>query len=113
MFKRVALISNCLRRDVGVSVLSVRNYEIPKELESVGTDTDPSFFKMVEYFYHYAVKVAEPSLEEYLKRHTYMSEKKRKQRVSGILKVLLSTYIHVLCSVRRVRAYSSFPNLFR
>lgn len=42
--------------------LSVRNYEIPDKLKDVAKDPNPSFYKMVEYFYHYAVKVCEPSL---------------------------------------------------
>ncbi|XP_034839299.1 glutamate dehydrogenase, mitochondrial-like [Maniola hyperantus] len=51
-------------------------------------DPDPSFFRMVEYFYHSAVQVAEPSLFDYLQRHAHFSDKKRKQRVAGILKVM-------------------------
>lgn len=67
--------------------LSVRRYEIPEHLRAIVDDPDPSFYRMVEYFYHNAVKVCEPSLEEYLKKYTHLSDKKRKQRVSGILKV--------------------------
>ncbi|XP_048000071.1 glutamate dehydrogenase, mitochondrial-like [Leguminivora glycinivorella] len=69
-------------------VLSKRNYEIPPDLLEVGQAKDPSFYRMVEYFYHYAVKVVEPALNEYLKKHPQLSEKKRKQRVAGILKVM-------------------------
>ncbi|XP_028044217.1 glutamate dehydrogenase, mitochondrial-like [Bombyx mandarina] len=68
--------------------LSVRRYEIPEHLRAIVDDPDPSFYRMVEYFYHNAVKVCEPSLEEYLKKYTHLSDKKRKQRVSGILKVM-------------------------
>ncbi|XP_045487866.1 glutamate dehydrogenase, mitochondrial isoform X2 [Pieris rapae] len=68
--------------------ISVRRYEIPEKLKDVAQDPNPSFYKMVQYFYHYAVKVCEPSLEEYLKKHTHFSDKKRKQRVAGILKVM-------------------------
>lgn len=67
----------------------VRNYEIPKHLQAVMEDPNPSFYRMVEYFYHFAVKVVEPALFEYLKKHAHFSEKKRKQRVAGILKVTL------------------------
>ncbi|XP_032526943.1 glutamate dehydrogenase, mitochondrial-like [Danaus plexippus] len=66
----------------------VRNYEIPKHLQAVMEDPNPSFYRMVEYFYHFAVKVVEPALFEYLKKHAHFSEKKRKQRVAGILKVM-------------------------
>ncbi|CAH3996415.1 unnamed protein product [Pieris brassicae] len=68
--------------------ISVRSYEIPEKLKGVAQDPNPSFYKMVQYFYHYAVKVCEPSLEEYLKKYTHFSDKKRKQRVAGILKVM-------------------------
>ncbi|PZC79201.1 glutamate dehydrogenase, mitochondrial [Helicoverpa armigera] len=68
--------------------IPVRNYEIPKHLQDVACEPNPSFFRMVEYFYHNAVKVCEPSLVDYLSKHTHMSEKKRKQRVAGILKVM-------------------------
>ncbi|KAL4703025.1 hypothetical protein ACJJTC_019243 [Scirpophaga incertulas] len=72
----------------GPNVTSVRRYEIPEHLKSIATDLNPSFYKMVEYYYHNAVRVVEPSLVEYLKKHTHMSEKKRKHRVSGILQVM-------------------------
>ena len=67
----------------------VRHYDIPAHLTKVGDDPNPSFFRMVEYFYHNAVKVCEPSLVDYLNKHTHMSEKKRLARVAGILKVSL------------------------
>ncbi|XP_049871068.1 glutamate dehydrogenase, mitochondrial-like [Pectinophora gossypiella] len=68
--------------------MSVRGYEVPADLQKVASDPDPSFYRMVEYYYHYAVSVCEPALVEYLKKHTHMSDKKRQQRVSGILKVM-------------------------
>ncbi|XP_073953093.1 glutamate dehydrogenase, mitochondrial-like isoform X2 [Choristoneura fumiferana] len=76
------------RRSFKCNMISVRHYEIPCNLIPIATDPDPSFFKMVEYFYHHAVKVVEPSLIEYLKKHTHLSDKKRMQRVAGILKVM-------------------------
>ncbi|XP_050562938.1 glutamate dehydrogenase 2, mitochondrial-like isoform X2 [Spodoptera frugiperda] len=68
--------------------MPVRHYEIPKHLAEVGCEPNPDFFRMVEFFYHSAVRVCEPSLVKYLARHTHLSEKKRQQRVSGILKVM-------------------------
>ncbi|CAH1635859.1 unnamed protein product [Spodoptera littoralis] len=68
--------------------MPVRHYEIPKHLQEVGCEPNPDFFRMVEYFYHNAVKVCEPSLVKYLAKHTHLSEKKRQQRVSGILAVM-------------------------
>ncbi|KAF9791682.1 hypothetical protein SFRURICE_020081, partial [Spodoptera frugiperda] len=68
--------------------IPVRHYDIPKHLVEVGCEPNPDFFRMVEFFYHNAVRVCEPSLVKYLARHTHLSEKKRQQRVSGILKVM-------------------------
>lgn len=65
----------------------VRHYEIPEEFKGVINDPNPMFFKMVQYFYHNAVSVCESSLMDHLNKHTHMSEKKRKQRLDGILKV--------------------------
>ncbi|XP_075975955.1 glutamate dehydrogenase, mitochondrial-like [Anticarsia gemmatalis] len=81
---------NVLRRkckDFPLKIIS-RNYEMPEHLREVADQSDPSFFRMVEYFYHSAVQVCEPALMEHLNKHTHMSEKKRKQRVAGILKVM-------------------------
>lgn len=72
----------------GSTRTSVRSYEIPEHLKTIATDADPSFYRMVEYYYHSAVKVVEPALVEYLKKHTHMSDKKRLHRVAGILKVM-------------------------
>ncbi|KAI5644576.1 hypothetical protein NE865_03465 [Phthorimaea operculella] len=63
-------------------------YQIPPHLSDVATDKDPSFFRMVEYYYHNAVRICEPSLNAYLKKHTHLSDKKRNNRVAGILKVM-------------------------
>lgn len=60
---------------------------MPAHLSGVAKDQNPSFYQMVEYFYYNAVQVVEPALEEYLKKHTHLSDKKRKLRVDGILKV--------------------------
>ncbi|CAH0716631.1 unnamed protein product, partial [Brenthis ino] len=76
------------RKSVGTIKVNVRNYEIPCHLQKVMDDPDPSFYQMIKYFYHFAVKVVEPTLFEYLKKHAHFSEKKRKQRVAGILKVM-------------------------
>ncbi|KAF9412587.1 hypothetical protein HW555_008950 [Spodoptera exigua] len=68
--------------------IPVRHYDIPERLQEVACEPNPSFFRMVEYFYHNAVRVCEPALYEYLTKHTHLSERKRKQRVAGILKVM-------------------------
>ncbi|CAD0200552.1 unnamed protein product [Chrysodeixis includens] len=70
---------------------TVRHYDIPEHLKAVPSDPNPSFFRMVEYFYHNAVRVCEPALHDHLNKRTHLSDKKKKQRVAGILKVMGST----------------------
>ncbi|KAJ8719247.1 hypothetical protein PYW07_016803 [Mythimna separata] len=91
--KTVAPVRSQIRSPVRVParapmLMSVRHYDIPKHLTKIGEEANPDFFRMVEFFYHSAVQVVEPSLVEYLNKHTHMSEKKRLQRVAGILKVM-------------------------
>lgn len=76
VYSKVNLLKTC-----------VRYYEIPSHLQCVIDEKDPSFDRMVEYFYHNAVKVVEPALVEYLMKHSHLSDKKRNYRVAGILKV--------------------------
>lgn len=66
---------------------TVRHYDIPDHLKKVVTEPNPSFFRMVEYFYHNAVRVCEPALFDHLNKRTHLSDKKKNQRVAGILKV--------------------------
>lgn len=68
--------------------VSIRNYDMPDNIKCIKDDPDPDFYKMVEYFYYNAVTVVEPALEGYLKKHTHLSDKKRKLRVDAILKVM-------------------------
>ncbi|XP_026731610.1 glutamate dehydrogenase, mitochondrial-like isoform X2 [Trichoplusia ni] len=70
---------------------TVRHYDIPDHLKKVVTEPNPSFFRMVEYFYHNAVRVCEPALFDHLNKRTHLSDKKKNQRVAGILKVMGST----------------------
>ncbi|XP_023935183.2 glutamate dehydrogenase, mitochondrial [Bicyclus anynana] len=88
MFNSINKTGHIFQRNLVAISNFVRYYEIPAHVQDVIKDPDPSFYRMVEYFYHFAVKVAEPSLEEYLRRHAHFSDKKRKQRVAGILKVM-------------------------
>ena len=90
MFKNSSKCLLLTNKNVRIRKSCIRNYEIPCHLQKVISDPNPSFYRMVEYFYHFAVKVIEPALFEYLKKHTHFSEKKRKQRVAGILKVLVT-----------------------
>lgn len=86
------MVKKCFAKKFGPITQSVRFYEIPEHLTKISTDTNPSFFRMVEYYYHSAVKVCEPALIDYLKKHTHFSDKKRVQRVEGILKVRFTIF---------------------
>lgn len=104
MFKPLIKAGSLCGKNVnGTNKVIVRYYEIPERIKGVIKDPNPSFYRMVEYFYHFAVQVAEPSLFEYLKKHAHFSDKKRKQRVAGILKVPLSIVlpIYYVCMVCR------------
>merc|ERR1711994_1242267 len=62
-------------------------WEIPERLHHIPTAESPSFFNMVEYYFHKACVVAEPSLFDMLQRErTNIEAKKRK--VHGILKII-------------------------
>ncbi|CAH2040871.1 unnamed protein product, partial [Iphiclides podalirius] len=87
-FVALRYVNNAIRGGYNLQKIIVRFYEIPKHLQEIGSAPNPSFYRMVEYFYHRAVSIVEPSLMEYLKKHTHLSDKKRKQRVAGILKVM-------------------------
>merc|ERR1712226_114871 len=62
-------------------------WEIPERLHHIPTAESPSFFNMVEYYFHKACVVAEPSLFDMLQRErTNIDAKKRK--VHGILRII-------------------------
>merc|ERR1711936_526676 len=62
-------------------------WEIPERLHHIPTAESPSFFNMVEYYFHKACVVAEPSLFDMLQRErTNIEAKKRK--VHGILRII-------------------------
>ncbi|CAB3227479.1 unnamed protein product [Arctia plantaginis] len=88
MFPATLNILKCKTKKISPWKIIVRHYEIPEEFKAVISDPNPMFYKMVQYFYHNAVSVCEPSLMDHLSKHTHMSEKKRKQRLDGILKVM-------------------------
>lgn len=64
----------------------LQQHQIPEHLEYVPNSEDPSFFHMVEYFYHKGWQVVEDKLVEEFKGRI-SSEEKRK-RVNGYLKII-------------------------
>lgn len=61
-------------------------HEIPKNLQYVEEAQDPSFFHMVEYFYHRGWQVVENKLVEEYKGKLSADEKRK--RVRGYLSIL-------------------------
>lgn len=64
----------------------VQQHQIPEHLEYVPTSEDPSFFHMVEYFYHRGWQVVEDKLVEEFKGR--MSNEEKRKRVNGYLKII-------------------------
>ena len=62
-------------------------WAIPERLAGVPTADDPSFFNMVEYYFHKACILGEPRFMELMKRMRISEEEKRK-KVHGILKII-------------------------
>lgn len=64
----------------------LQQHQIPEHLEYVPTSEDPSFFHMVEYFYHKGWQVVEDKLVEEFKGR--MSSEEKRKRVNGYLKII-------------------------
>ena len=62
-------------------------WAIPERLQSIPTADDPSFFNMVEYYFHKACILGEPRFMDLMKRMRISEEEKRK-KVHGILKII-------------------------
>lgn len=61
-------------------------HNVPDHLTYVPTSEDPSFFHMVEYFYHKGWQVVEDKLVEEFKGRISIEEKRK--RVNGYLKII-------------------------
>lgn len=64
----------------------LHQHKIPEHLEYVPNSEDPSFFHMVEYFYHKGWQVVEDKLVEEFKGRLTAEEKRK--RVNGYLKII-------------------------
>lgn len=65
---------------------SLKQHQIPEHLEYVPDSEDPSFFHMVEYFYHKGWQVVEDKLVEEFKGK--LSAEEKRNRVNGYLKII-------------------------
>lgn len=63
-----------------------QQHKIPEHLEYVPDSQDPSFFHMVEYFYHKGWQVVEDKLVEEFRGR--MSAEEKRKRVNGYLKII-------------------------
>lgn len=64
----------------------MQQHQIPEHLQYVPDSEDPSFFHMVEYFYHRGWQVVEDKLVEEFKGRIAADEKRK--RVNGYLKII-------------------------
>ena len=64
----------------------LQQHQIPEHLEYVPSSEDPSFFHMVEYFYHRGWQVVEDKLVEEFRGR--MSAEEKRKRVNGYLKII-------------------------
>merc|ERR1712238_371673 len=62
-------------------------WAIPDRLAEIPNADDPSFFNMVEYYFHKACILGEPRFMDLMKRMRISEEEKRK-KVHGILKII-------------------------
>lgn len=62
-------------------------WSIPERLTGIPEAENPSFFNMVEYYFHKACVIAEPKLMQSLHRMRISDEEKRK-KVHGILRIV-------------------------
>jgi glutamate dehydrogenase (NAD(P)+) len=60
---------------------------MPERLRGIPEAENPSFFNMVEYFFHKACVTAEPKLMTLLRRMRINDEEKQK-KVHGILRII-------------------------
>ena len=65
----------------------LETWKIPERLQSIPTASDPSFFNMVEYYFHKACILGEPRFMDLMERMRISDEEKRK-KVHGILKII-------------------------
>ena len=66
---------------------STDTWQIPERLQGIPEAQDPSFFNMVEYYFHKACVLGEPRFMGLMKRMRINEEDKRK-KVHGILKII-------------------------
>lgn len=85
LFVKQALANSSARRQFATST-SLLQHKIPDHLEYVPNSEDPSFFHMVEYFYHKGWQVVEDKLVEEFKGR--MSSEEKRKRVNGYLKII-------------------------
>merc|ERR1711863_223498 len=88
------LVNEAMPRMLGATASlhtsSTKNHEtwaIPERLQGIPTADDPSFFNMVEYYFHKACILGEPQFMNLMKRMRISEDEKRK-KVHGILAIM-------------------------
>ena len=63
-------------------------WTIPDRLKDVPEAKNPSFFNMVEYYFHKACTISEDSLYEYYHKSKRMTDEDKRKKIHGILKII-------------------------
>ncbi|CAL8140801.1 unnamed protein product [Orchesella dallaii] len=73
---------------MGEQVAGPSQHKMPDRLKAVESADDPLFFEMVEYYYHKALEVAEPSLVAGLKMGPLATISEKRDQAHGIMRML-------------------------
>ncbi|KAK9504952.1 hypothetical protein O3M35_009118 [Rhynocoris fuscipes] len=96
---RLKAMSSLLKRkyqillnQINIRCMSASNvkHEIPERLKNIPEEENPTFFQMVEYNVHKAIKNLIPSFHESMSRKVHLTETERVNRINAIIKILLS-----------------------
>lgn len=86
IYTKIFADTKCDERKYSSSTSTTASHEIPAHLQYVEDAQEPSFFHMVEYFYHRGWQVVEDKLVEEFKGKLSTDEKRK--RVRGYLSLL-------------------------
>lgn len=85
-----SVLPNHLQQQIHNYSTVVQSHDIPEHLKYIPDSADPSFFQMVEYFYHRGWQFVEDKLVE--ENRSRISEEEKRKRVRGYLSILSSCH---------------------
>lgn len=83
-------------------------HQIPEHLKNVGTEKDPEFSAMVQYYYHKAAQVMECELIKEMDKYSHFKTEEKQQRVSAILNLMGSVCTSLEVSFPIIRKDGSY-----